>query len=48
MATANTLNIELVLCHFSNEKCVDHVNQWFPTWGTCTPRGTFPYLKGYI
>jgi len=20
----------------------------FPTWGTCTPRGTFAYPKGYI
>jgi len=22
--------------------------QGFPTWGTCTPRGTFAYPKGYI
>jgi len=22
--------------------------QRFPTWGTCIPRGTFAYLKGYI
>jgi len=22
--------------------------QGFPTWGTCTPRGTFAYLQGYI
>ena len=22
--------------------------QGFPTWGTCTPRSTFAYLKGYI
>jgi len=20
----------------------------FPIWGTCTPSGTFAYLKGYI
>jgi len=24
------------------------VDQEFPTWGTCTPRGTFTYPKGYI
>jgi len=24
------------------------LEQVFPTWGTCTPRGAFPYLKGYI
>jgi len=24
------------------------INQGFPNWGTCTPRGTFAYLKGYI
>jgi len=24
------------------------LNQGFPTCGTCTPRGTFAYLKGYI
>jgi len=22
--------------------------QGFPTWGICTPRGTFAYLQGYI
>jgi len=22
--------------------------QGFPTWGTCTPRGTFAYPQGYI
>jgi len=26
----------------------DGLNQGFPTWGTCTLRGTFAYLKGYI
>jgi len=26
----------------------DSLEQGFPTWGTCTPRGTFDYLKGYI
>jgi len=26
MATANTSNIQLVLQHFSSEKCVDHLN----------------------
>jgi len=45
MATANTLNIQLVHRHFSSEKCID---QGFPTWGTCTPRGTFDYPKEYI
>ena len=24
------------------------VSQGFPNWGTCTPRGTFRLLKGYI
>jgi len=24
------------------------LDQGFPNWGTCTPRGTFAYLKGYI
>jgi len=24
------------------------LHQGFPAWGTCTPRGTFFYLKGYI
>jgi len=24
------------------------LDQGFPTWGTCTHRGTFAYLKGYI
>jgi len=24
------------------------IDQGFPTWGTCTPRGTFAYPKGYI
>jgi len=22
--------------------------QGFPNWGTCTPSGTFAYVKGYI
>jgi len=48
MATANTSNIQLVHRHFLSEKCVDHLNQGFPTWGTCTPRGTFADPKGYI
>jgi len=26
----------------------DYLNQGFPTWGTCTPRDTFAYPKGYI
>jgi len=25
-----------------------HVEQGFPNLGTCTPSGTFAYLKGYI
>ena len=24
------------------------IRQGFPNWGTCTPRGTFRLLKGYI
>jgi len=24
------------------------LDQGFPTWGTCTSRGTFAYLKGDI
>jgi len=24
------------------------LDQVFPTWGTCTPRATFAYPKGYI
>jgi len=24
------------------------LEQGFPNWGTCTPRGTFTYPKGYI
>jgi len=24
------------------------LGQRFTTWGTCTPRGAFAYLKGYI
>jgi len=24
------------------------IDQRFTTWGTCTPRGTFAYQKGYI
>jgi len=27
---------------------INHLKQRFPTWGACTPRGTFAYLKGYI
>ena len=25
-----------------------YLEQKFPTWGTCTPRGTFAYPKEYI
>jgi len=28
--------------------CALGLAQWFPTWGTCTPRSTFVYPKGYI
>ena len=28
--------------------CRNTLEQRFPTWGTCTLRGTFAYLKGYI
>ena len=31
-----------------NLKSLYQLNQGFPTWGTCTPRGTFAYLRGYI
>jgi len=24
------------------------LDQGFPTWGTCTPKGTFAYPNGYI
>ena len=24
------------------------LDQGFPNWGTCIPRGTFRFLKGYI
>jgi len=24
------------------------LEQVFPNWGTCTPSGTFAYVKGYI
>jgi len=24
------------------------IEQGFPTWVTCAPRGTFAYLKGYM
>jgi len=24
------------------------LTQGFPTWSTCTPRGTYAHLKGYI
>jgi len=27
---------------------IHYIDQGFPTWGTCTPRGTFAYPKGYI
>jgi len=27
---------------------INYVDQRFPTWGTCTPRGTFACLQGYI
>jgi len=44
---------------FWNLLCASHIwsrtwffihdlDQSFPTWDTCTPRGTFAYLKGYI
>ena len=26
----------------------DRLDQGLVTWGTCTPRGTFAFLKGYI
>jgi len=26
----------------------DYIQQGFPNWGTCTPSGTFAYLKWYI
>jgi len=29
----------------SSAMCLE---QEFPNWGTCTPRGTFAYPKGYI
>jgi len=31
--------------NFCNSFCLE---QGFPTWCTCTPRGTFAYPKGYI
>jgi len=45
-----------VLFLFPNQRFVEvcwhsmHIviHQGFPTWGKCTPRGTFAYLKGYI
>jgi len=27
---------------------VEDLKQGFPTWGSCTHRGTFAYMKGYI
>jgi len=48
MATANPSNIQLAHRHFLSEKYVDPLNHWFPNWGTCTPRGSFAYLKGFI
>jgi len=33
---------------FLNTKGSTVVDQGFPNWGICTPRGTFAYRKGYI
>jgi len=33
---------------FSDKPFQVSLIQGFPTWGTCTPGGTFAYLKGYI
>jgi len=27
---------------------LQNLEQGFPTWGTCTPRGTFAYLKALV
>ena len=32
----------------SQHNAVNILTQGFPIWGTCTYRGTFTYLKGYI
>jgi len=32
----------------NSEKVMVALDQGFPNWGTCTPRGTFAYLKMYI
>jgi len=43
LLSQNNLNrIGVHIGHFGT------LRQGFPTWGTCTPRGTFAYLKEYI
>ena len=41
-------NFELNFCTVLLKRLLITLEQRFPTWGTCTPRGTFAYLKGYI
>jgi len=38
----------IVFMNFSTEKVFNPLQQGFANWGTCTPRGTFAYLKGYF
>ena len=40
------LAFESLVCHLCHR--TDNIEQGFPNWGTCTPRGTFRFLKGYI
>ena len=43
-----TLNFYHFLEKFSYLKTFYGLKQGFPNWGTCTRRGTFRLLKGYI
>ena len=36
----------MLTCYFVSKFFI--LMQGFPTWGTCTPRGTYAYPKGYI
>jgi len=38
----------LIAMSFLSKRAIYWLNQRFPTWGTCTPRCTFVYPKGYI
>jgi len=44
----NDRNVSMATAFQQKKLRIHGLEQGFPNWGTCTPRGTFAYLKGYI